>query len=48
MESKIRNIVLLQQYYLLQKPYVMHNFVGKILVVVLDDGGELILNSNND
>ena len=26
----------------------MHNFVGKILVVVFDDGGELILNSNND
>lgn len=30
------------------KPYVMHHLVGKILVVVLDDGGELILNSNND
>ena len=26
----------------------MHNFVGKILVVVFDDGGELILNPNND
>ena len=34
--------------YGLQKPYVMHNFVGKILVIVFDDGGELILNSNND
>lgn len=48
MESKIRNIVLLQPYYLLQKPYVMHHFGGKILVIVLDDGGELILNPNND
>ena len=26
----------------------MHHFGGKILVVVLDDGGELILNPNND
>ena len=32
----------------LQKPYVMHHLVGKILVIVLDDGGELILNPNND
>lgn len=31
-----------------QKPYVMHHLVGKILVIVLDDGGELILNPNND
>lgn len=23
----------------LQKPYVMHNLVGKILVVVVDDSG---------
>lgn len=26
----------------------MHNLIGKILVVVLDDGGELILNPNNE
>lgn len=26
----------------------MHNFVGKIIVVVVDDSGELILNPNND
>ena len=32
----------------LQKPYVMHNFVGKILVIALDDSGEFILNPNND
>lgn len=31
--------LLYQTYYLLQKPYVMHNFVGKILVVVVDDSG---------
>ena len=31
--------LLFQPYFLLQKPYVMHNFVGKILVVVVDDGG---------
>ena len=31
-----------------QKPYVMHNLIGKILVVVVDDSGEFILNPNND
>ncbi len=34
--------------YGLQKPYVMHHFGGKILVIALDDSGELILNPNND
>ena len=32
----------------LQKPYVMHHLFGKILIVVVDDGGYLILNPNND
>lgn len=40
--------ILQRLYYLLQKPYVMHNLIGKIFVVVVDDSGESILNPNND
>ncbi len=32
----------------LQELDVMHNLVGKIIVVVVDDSGEFILNPNND